>query len=47
MKVLETHDSNEIKQKIKDKSDEKSIVFIDNSTSYVDIDNYVKAHLTV
>lgn len=46
MKVLETHTSNEIDDVIKDSINEKSIVFSDKSTSYVDISKYVEIHVT-
>lgn len=46
MKVLESHDSNEINEVIKENIEEKSIVFSDKSTSYVDIADFAEAHLT-
>ncbi|MBT3424962.1 MAG: IS1595 family transposase [Bacteroidetes bacterium] len=46
MKVLETHASTEIDDVIKDNINEKSIVFSDKSTSYVDISKYVEIHIT-
>ncbi|WP_309607898.1 IS1595 family transposase [Flavobacterium sp.] len=46
MKVLKTHKSEEINEVIKDNIEEKVILFSDKSTSYVDIEKYVEAHLT-
>jgi hypothetical protein len=46
MKVLESHNSDEIDQVIQDNIDEKSIVFSDKSTSYFDISKYVEIHIT-
>ena len=46
MKVLKTHKSEEINEVIKDNIQEKVILFSDKSTSYVDIEKYVEAHLT-
>lgn len=45
-KVLETHKSGEVNQTIEDSLDEKSIVFTDKSTSYVDIADFVELHIT-
>lgn len=45
-KVLSSHDSSEINETIQDCIDEKSIVFTDKSTSYVDISKYVELHFT-
>ena len=45
-KVLETHKTEEINQTIKEFIDDKSIVFTDKSTSYVDIADYVEMHIT-
>lgn len=45
-KVLESHDKQEINQLIEDNINEKSIVFSDKSTSYVDIADYVEMHIT-
>lgn len=45
-KVLNTHQSDEIESTAKSSFDEKSIVFSDKSTSYVDISDYVELHLT-
>lgn len=46
MKVLQSHHSEEINQVIEDDIDERSIVFSDKSTSYLDIANYVEVHVT-
>lgn len=46
MKVLKTHQAQEINEVIKDNIEEKTILFSDKSTSYVDIEKYVEAHLT-
>ena len=46
MKVLRTHESEEIDQTIKGNFDEQCIVFSDKSTSYVNISNYVDVHVT-
>ena len=46
MKVLKTHQAQEINEVIKDNIAEKTILFSDKSTSYVDIEKYVEAHLT-
>ena len=46
MKVLKTHQAEEINEIIKDNIEEKTILFSDKSTSYVDIEKYVEAHLT-
>ena len=45
-KVLETHTSQEIDNTLEDSLDEKTIVFSDKSTSYVDIADYVELHVT-
>ncbi|WP_345008177.1 IS1595 family transposase, partial [Snuella lapsa] len=45
-KVLDTHYKNEINQTVEDSIDERSIVFTDKSTSYVDIADYVELHVT-
>ncbi len=45
-KVLETHKSSEVDHTIEDSLDEKSIVFTDKSTSYVDIADFVELHIT-
>ncbi len=46
MKVLESHDSDEINKVVEESFDEKCIVFSDKSTSYVDIAKYVDVHVT-
>lgn len=46
MKVLGDHLSNEVEKVIAENLDEKSIVFSDKSTSYIDIANYVDIHIT-
>jgi transposase-like protein len=45
-KVLQTHLSDEINETVQESFDEKSIVFTDDSTSYVDIAKYVELHVT-
>ncbi len=45
-KVLENHQSNEVTEFVASSFNEKSIVFTDKSTSYVDIANYVEMHVT-
>ena len=45
-KVLSSHKADEINKTIQDSFDEKSIVFTDDSTSYVDISDYVELHVT-
>jgi len=45
-KVLNSHKASEINETIEDSFDEKSIVFTDDSTSYVDISDYVELHVT-
>lgn len=45
-KVLTGHHSKEINQTIENSIDEKSIVFTDKSTSYVDIANFIELHIT-
>lgn len=45
-KVLETHQANEINELIGESISEKSIVFTDKSTSYVDIADFVELHVT-
>ena len=44
-KVLQTHKSDEINELVEESLDEKSIVFTDDSTSYVDISKYVELHV--
>ena len=45
-KVLDTHSAQEINQTVAENLDDKTIVFSDNSTSYVDIADYVEMHIT-
>jgi transposase-like protein len=45
-KVLQTHLSDEINETVQESFDEKSIVFTDDSTSYIDIAKYVELHVT-
>lgn len=45
-KVLTDHKADEINQTVQESIDEKSIVFTDKSTSYVDIADYVELHIT-
>lgn len=45
-KVLDSHKSEEVNNYVSESIDEKSIVFTDNSTSYVDISNYVEIYVT-
>jgi len=45
-KVLDSHKSEEVNQAVEESFDEKSIVFTDKSTSYVDISDYVELHVT-
>ena len=46
MKVLESHLKDEINQVIQENISEKTFVFSDRSTSYLDISNYVEIHVT-
>lgn len=46
MKVLETHSSEEINKTVEDSFAEKTIVFSDKSTSYIDLSQYVESHIT-
>ena len=46
MKVLESYLKEEINQVIEESITEKTIVFSDKSTSYVDIANFVEVHVT-
>ncbi len=46
MKVLTTHKSENVNEMIEKSFDEKSIVFSDKSTSYIDIAKYVETHIT-
>lgn len=45
-KVLTDHKADEINETVKESIDEKSIVFTDKSTSYIDIADYVELHIT-
>lgn len=45
MKVMESHYSEEINEVIENCIDEKSIVFSDRSSSYIDIADYVDVHV--
>ena len=45
-KVLQTHQSSDVNETIKQSVDEKTIVFTDKSTSYVDIADYIEMHVT-
>ena len=45
-KVLDTHHSAEIDQAVKEAIDNESIVFTDQSTSYVNIADFVELHIT-
>jgi ISXO2-like transposase domain/Transposase zinc-ribbon domain len=46
MRVLSSHQSDEINQTVEDNFDELSIVFSDKSTSYVDISSYIDVHVS-
>lgn len=45
-KVLETHKKEEVTQELQQTLEETTIVFSDQSTSYVDIADYVELHIT-
>lgn len=45
-KVLETHKKGELTDEVNESIDEKSIVFSDKSTSYVDIADFVELHIS-
>ena len=45
-KVLDSHLSSEIDDVVKDSFSETSIVFTDDSTSYIDISDYVELHIS-
>lgn len=45
-KVLTSHAAGEINQTLRESIDDKSIVFTDKSTSYVDIADYVELHIS-
>ncbi len=47
MKVLTTHLGKEIEDTIEKNIDEKSIIFSDKSTSYIDIAKYIETHIMV
>ena len=47
MKVLTTHQGKGIEDTSEDNIDEKSIIFSDKSTSYIDIAKYVETHIMV
>jgi hypothetical protein len=47
MKVLATHQGKKIEDTIENNIDEKSIIFSDKSTSYIDIAKYVETHVLV
>lgn len=46
MKVLQTHKRESVDELLQDKLEEKSIVFSDKSTSYVNISDYVETHVS-
>lgn len=46
MKVLESHSSSEINKVVRQNINDKSVVFSDKSTSYVDISEYVEVHVS-
>jgi hypothetical protein len=46
MKVLDSYQKEEINEVVQDNIAEKTIVFSDKSTSYVDISQYVEVHIT-
>lgn len=45
-KVLDTHKASEVNETVEECLDEQSIVFTDQSTSYVDIADFVELHIT-
>jgi hypothetical protein len=45
-RVLESHHADEVNDTVRESFDEKSIVFTDDSTSYVDISDYVELHFS-
>lgn len=45
MKVLDNHKKESVNETVQECIDEKSIVFTDKSTSYVDIEDYVETHV--
>ena len=46
MKLMETHQADEVTQKVKDMIEPESIIFSDKSTSYVNIKDIVETHYT-
>ncbi len=46
MKVLENHEVENVNQTVIENIKEKSIIFSDKSTSYIDIADYFEAHIT-
>ena len=46
MKVLKTHKSEEIKDTIEESIDKKTFIFSDKSTSYLDMSDYIEAHIS-
>lgn len=46
-KVLENHKSEQIEETISESINDKTIVFTDKSSSYVDISNYVELHISI
>ena len=46
MKVLESHKARQVDQTLEESLSEKSIVFSDKSTSYINIPVYVEVHIT-
>lgn len=47
MKALKTHKSEDINELISKTIDEKSVIFTDKSTSYVDIAGFIEAHFVI
>lgn len=45
-KVLEDHNADQVNEQVQESFDDKSIVFTDKSTSYVDIADYVEMHVS-
>ena len=46
MNVLKSHESEEINELVQNQLDQKSIVYSDKSTSYLDIAKYVDIHVS-
>jgi len=46
MKVLPTHKKKDVNQEVSSTIEEQSIVFSDQSTSYIDIEDFVEMHIT-